>query len=581
MSNIYNNTSVTEDWQLYENGKQYNQRIKPNYYDTVNANIDFFAGNQWRNSENIELEKPVFNMIKRILTFQVAQLMSSNVKANVTPLLFSGEQDNHAEGAEIATAEIENLFEKLKFTNKLRECYFDAGIMGDVAYHTYFDPTKKPYRGDMGLGIKGEIVGEKVLGTNVFFGNANNPDVQTQPYIIVSGRDTVANLKAQAQLYKEQSNDIEADSLYNYEAGDTAQIEVNGDKSGKALYVIKYWKDKKTGTIKANKSVQNTYIFKDIDTGLDRYPIAWLPWEKQQNQYHGRSMVTGVIPNQIFINKMFAMVMYNLMQTAFPKLVYNGDVTGTWNNQIGQAIKVTGLGAEANIHNVAKYLEAGNMSSQITGVIDMAMAYTKETLGISDAALGNINPTNTSAIIAVQKSSAIPLENIRQNGYDFIEDIVLNLMDMMGTYYGERPVIKGKDDEQQEIQTYDFGQLKSLWLSTKIDVGESSYWSEVTATQTLDNLLAQNRIEFLDYLERIPNGAIPNKESLIEKLKEATQMQQQQMMQQAQPQPTVDQQQYEQMAQFFESLPQDQQEQLKQLPPDQFEVAVMELMQQQ
>lgn len=506
--------------------------------------------------------------------------MSSDVKASVSPLAFSGQEDEHTEGAEIATAEVDNLFEKLKFSNKLRECYFNAGQMGDCAYHLYFDPNKKPYRGDMGMGIKGEIVGEIVLGTNVFFGNANNPDVDAQPYIIISGRDTVSNLKAEAKLYKESEQNIESDQLYQYEAGDTSQIEVLGDKSGKALYVIKYWKDRKTGTIKVNKSVQNAYIYQDIDTGLSQYPIAWLPWEKQLNQYHGRAMITGVIPNQIFINKMFAMVMYNLMQTAFPKAVYNGDAISSWTNEIGQAIKVSGLGPEANMNNIATYLQAGNMSNQITSVIDMAMNYTKETLGISDAALGNINPTNTSAIIAVQKSSAIPLENIRHNGYDFVEDIVKILIDMMGTYYGQRPIVKRGENDTQEITMYDFSKLKNLWLSTKIDIGESSYWSEIGIMQTLDNLLAQNRMEFIDYLERIPNGMIPEKQDLIDKIKKAQEEQKQMAMAQAQPQVAQPQQgqNYEQMAQFFESLPKDQQEQLKQLPPDQFEMAVNDLM---
>jgi predicted Zn-dependent protease len=39
-----------------------------------------------------------------------------------------------------------------------------------------------------------------------------------------------------------------------------------------------------------------------------------------------------------------AMVMYHLMISAFPKAVYNADLIQTWNNEIGSAIGVRGLG---------------------------------------------------------------------------------------------------------------------------------------------------------------------------------------------------------------------------------------------
>ena len=41
-------------------------------------------------------------------------------------------------------------------------------------------------------------------GTNIFFGNANNSDKETQPYIIISGRDLAENLQKEAERYKQQ-----------------------------------------------------------------------------------------------------------------------------------------------------------------------------------------------------------------------------------------------------------------------------------------------------------------------------------------------------------------------------------------
>jgi hypothetical protein len=301
---------------------------------------------------------------------------------------------------------------------------------------------------------------------------------------------------------------------------------VEADESGKARYIIVYRKDKKTGTIKVSKSVESAYIFKDIDTELKHYPIAWGNWEKQKNQYHGRALCTGLLPNQIFINRMFAMVMYHLMMTAFPKAVYNADIIPNWDNEIGSSIGVSGMDINGNIKNIAGYLEPGQMSGQIMQTIEQAMQYTKECLGISDAALGQIDPKNTSAIIAVQKSSAIPLENPKANLYEWIEDIGRVLLDMMGTYYGTRPVVIEQNQVKQVVQ-YDFSIFKNEWLNVRADVGEASYWSEIASLQTLDTLLDKEKIDFVDYLERVPDEYIPQKQELIGKIKQQMEMQHQ------------------------------------------------------
>jgi hypothetical protein len=572
----------TKDWDLYEAGKNYNNRIEPNYYDTVNANLDFFSGNQWRNLPDSEMPKPVFNIIKRVTQFFVASLTTSKVQLHYDPLMLADNTPaQEIDAADVANQQTATLFDKMKMDFKVRDALFDGAITGDYCAHFYFDMDKRPY--NFAPGIQGEICMELVDGTNVFFGNANSPLVDHQPYIIISGRDTVENLRNEAKKYRQAAEDegaegfesIQADKEYQYQAGEASQFEVEADEGGKALYIIIYRKKTETvegidpvtmmptsetkTTITASKSVRGSYIYQDIDTGLSRYPVAWANWEKQKNQYHGRALATGLLPNQIFINRMFAMVMYHLMMTAFPKAVYNADAIDIWDNAIGAAIPVTGVGLETNLKNIAGYLEPGNMSTQITQVIEMVMQYTKETMGISDAALGQIDPKNTSAIIAVQKSSAIPLENPKANLYEWVEDIGQILFDMMGTYYGLRPIVREVEVPQVDPMTgqpagstqqkvadmFDFSIFKDMWLDVKADVGESSYWSQIAANQTLDNMLASGHIDIVQYLERVPDEYIPQKEELIAQVQQRmmeqqamAQMQAEMQMQQgAQPQP--------------------------------------------
>jgi hypothetical protein len=572
----------TQDWKLFEAGKKYNNNLTPSYYDTVDANLEFYAGNQWRNLDADNMPKPVFNIIKRVVQFMVAQLISSKTKLHFEPLLNADNGDKQVEDeptpADIANSMVSNLFEKFKMDFKIKDALTDGANTGDYCAHLYWDVHQKPY-GSM-YPIEGEIALELVDGTNVFLGNANNPNMDSQPYVIIAGRDMVQNLREEAKQFKQNDqevNSIQSDKNYNEQASDNGKIEVDADEYGKAQYIIVYRKKKTqkevlddfgnktmetTYTITASKSVETAYIYKDVDTGLQYYPVAWGNWERQKNTYHGRALATGLLPNQIFINRMFAMVMYHLMMTAFPKAVYNADLIDVWDNEIGSAIGVSGMDTSANIRNIAGYLEPGNMSNQIIQTIELAMQYTKETMGISDVAMGAIeNPKNTSAIIAVQKSSAIPLENPKANLYEWIEDIGRILFDMMGAYYGERPLvvdIKG----QKQLVTYDFKQFKQQWLNVRADVGESSYWSEIASLQTLDSLLDREKIEFIDYLERVPDEYIPQKQELISKIKD--QMAQQEQMA-ADPQMAIAQLTPEEQQKFYAAPPEVQQQILAQL----------------
>ena len=295
--------------------------------------------------------------------------------------------------------------------------------------------------------------------------------------------------------------------------------------------------------VHVTKATRDAVIFEDVDTGLSRYPIAWGNWERQKNQYHGRALVTGLVPNQIFINMMFAMAMRHLQLMGFPKTVYNADLIGNWSNEIGQAIGVRGLQPGQSISQVAYNLQPADMSNQILTVIDRAIAYTKDCMGATDAQLGNVKPDNTSAIMVLQSNAEVPLENIRAGLHEWIEDIGAILLDMMGAYYGERPVVREKELEEPVIgadgnpvigadgrmetrkvvrrvmEPFDFGVFRQLWLRVRADVGAASQFSEIATTQTLDNLRAAGVLDIVQYLERVPERLIPRKQELIEALK--------------------------------------------------------------
>jgi hypothetical protein len=312
---------------------------------------------------------------------------------------------------------------------------------------------------------------------------------------------------------------VSSDNSYDYQAGDNGKIEVNSEDNGKALYIIVYER-KEDGTIKATKCTETTYIYKDIDLGYEVYPISSLLWEKQKNQYHGRAVATGMIPNQIAINRTYAMHIYNLIMSAFPTRIYDANKIDGFSNEIGQQIGVDVKNGES-LGNVATVLEGTNVSSQSINLIDAITTFTKECLGINDALLGNIQPDNTSAIKVVQKASTAPLENQKSNLYKWVDGIVKVALDIMGTNYGVRPVVvKVKDANGKDVKKvimFDFDKLKNIYLICKTEIGQSSYFSEDALAAELTNLYDRGIITAKQLLERW-NGSIPDLDGLIEEL---------------------------------------------------------------
>ena len=69
------------------------------------------------------------------------------------------------------------------------------------------------------------------------------------------------------------------------------------------------------------------------------------------------------------------------------------------------------------------------------------------------------------------------------------------------------------------VEEFDFSIFKHLWLNVSVDVGATTYYSEIAMVQTLDNLRRDGTLSIIEYLERMPDKLITRKQELIESLK--------------------------------------------------------------
>ncbi len=492
-------TKPADIYREYESCVNYNNSI--DLYDTVRQNERFYIGQQWDGLNAPDLDKPVLNFLKRVSSFLVAMLVSDDIAVQITPFK---KTERTVREAELLTREIERVIERTKTKALTRDMLRNCVVDGDGCFYWYFDSDRlTPHT------IQGEIALELLDNTRILFGNPFEQEVQKQPYLILVKREQLATVRERARCFGGKANEIKPDNDNSY-YGEEGYTE-----SDLVTVLIKLYKE--DGQIRFTEVTKNAVVRSVTETNYTRYPVNYMSWEKVRNCYHGQAVITGLVANQIAVNKLWAMAIHHQHTMAFPKIFYDRLKIKEWNNRVGEAIGVAGNPNEA----VAASFRGGDMSEQLMQIVDKTIAYTKEFMGASDVALGNTKADNASAIIAVQKATAAPLEVQRLALYQFVEDYVRIIIDMIIAHYGVREVSFVDDDGNEICETIDFSSVDCNALSLDVNVGASAYWSELTQINTLDNLFAKGVInDALLYLESVPDGYVRNKSKILQKLRE-------------------------------------------------------------
>ena len=474
-------------------------------YDTVQTNENFFIGKQWEGVQANGLPTPVFNFLKRVVLFSVANISTDNLKLHAKPLNGGGNAPAWLLEmySNILNDQFTSIFEKNKMGGCIREYCRNAAVDGDGCMYAWWDADM-----ETGQARKGGIRTEVLQNTQVLFGNPNSRDVQSQPYIIILRRMLVGEAQRYAREMGVGEENVQAITPDDKETGNISMDQLGGNK---VTVMLRLWRDSETNTIHAYECTQAAEVRGEWDMGIRLYPLVWMPWDYVQDCYHGQAMITGLIPNQIFVNKLFAMSMISLMTLAYPKVMYDRTRIAGWSSKVGAAIGVSG-----NVDGAAKIIDPAQISPQISQFIELAISYTQKFLGATDVALGDTRPDNTSAIIALQRAAATPMELTKQNLLQSVEQLGEVFMEFMAEYYGTRQVeVSDRETGERMHVGFDFSVLRDVPCSIDLDAGASSYWSEIANMQTLDNLLMQGKIPTSEYLRRLPNGQISDRERLI------------------------------------------------------------------
>ena len=534
----------TEVWELYTQAQMYARMM--NIYESTDRNFRMYNGDQWAGVKLKSIEPVQLNFIKPIVNYKVGA-----ISQNLWAIHYSAENVDNPEFVDVAmkTCELLNkkaakIWEKTYMDYKVRQMLKRAAINTECPlYVNYNEETKMP-----------EL--ELLNKTDIYFGNENNSDIQSQPYILIKKRMPVSLAKKFAEENEADKKEIEyiiGDQETFEEAGEDAKYE----KDNMVTIVWKFWKE--DGTVRISIATRYCNIKENEDTQLRLYPIDHMLWEEEEGSARGAGEITvGLIANQIEVNKTLMRRALVAKNTAYPQKVVNIDKIQNPSalNEVGGIIRVSGMDVQ-NVSNVFTNINPAQMSSDVEKLQQDLIQTSRELASASQAASGDIDAEEASgkAILAVQQASQQPLIEQLSMTKKTLENVARIWLDMIRVYNedGLNVEVETTDPitEQTSIQIerIDGLVLQELQASTKIDITPKSAYDKFAQERSIENLFTKGMFnpqmlgQLKFYLECLDDDSVMPKQRLLEQVNKELEKQQRIAQIQAQGQQLITQQQ--------------------------------------
>ena len=534
----------------------------------------FKEGDQWPEAteRTRNLPRPVANIIRFFINSKKSNVLNQTIKMVYTPSEAQPEAINQltgiqtethaAQGAKDYTDFATALWEDLDQDNLNDQFIEDAATNGTGFFHYYWDPD---ITGGMSLKYSGDLRGEVLDALNVFLENPQEQEIQRQPGIIISSRESVRAVREMAireGVPMELIELIRPDEDVQNEGYDSAKHEP--DLTKKLTLLTEYYRQ--DGEVCYNRSTRAVDLIsgrpltpeslqmqgqKDpsespdepsidgvqdyADTAPERfkmtlYPIASMPWYRRKKCGYGIGEVEGIVPNQKAINFNLAMMLLGVQQTAWPKMLAKaGALRDPVTNEPGEIV----VDYDQNGGDGIKYMQPPNFSGMPVALVDKVMELTRTTSGVNEVASGEPFTANmaASALIALQNQAKQPIENIQKRFYRTLKDVGKIWEQFFKAYYTlPRNMTLTDPTGQEETRVFQGSAFRDVEFKLRVDVGAGSSFSESLTQSILENLYDRQQITTEQYVELLPAGALSCKERLKQMLEQnAQQLQMQQM----------------------------------------------------
>lgn len=509
---------TTGIWTLYDKSISYCRMI--GMYADTDLNYRMYNGDQWHGVKITGIEKIQYNFIKPIVKYKTGIILSNLYAINYSSENFENKEfrKNAEKICKLLNKKASKVWEKDCMDLKLRIVVKDSAINDEGIIYVNYE-NEQP---------KNEVINKN----DIYYGNENNSDIQSQPYILIKQRKPVSEVRTYALnngVDEKEIDHILGDLETLEEAGESAKYE----KDEMCTVITKLYKDK--GTVHFEQATRYVDIKKGKNTGLTYYPVAHMVWEDKKGSARGEGEVRCLIPNQIETNKTAMRRALTVKNTAYPQKIINADKISNPSaaNDVGGIIKTKGGITVDDVSKIFSNVPPAQMSPDVERLQNELIQSTRELAGAGDIATGQVNPESASgrAILAVQQASQQPLTEHLQYAKAFIEDLAKIWLDMI-TVYGESVKLEEEVEDPQtgekysQIITIPQVSLRELQASVKVDITPRGAFDKYAQEMSMENLLingffsTQKMPELKLYVKTLDDDAVMPKQALLDAIAE-------------------------------------------------------------
>ncbi len=548
---------ITKQLQAGESYKQVQD-----YYDKWKEYQRFWESDQWSavTPKTKDYPRPVTNHYKEIIEMKIAGLtyeppetyfeprkgsLKSKHKIDCQPINEEDEpfQITPSELLAVANAHVGEVNDIGYLIESI--CRSAALLCNGILY-CYWDNSIGSHIGD-GAYI-GEIVTMEVDIADFFPGDPSEPLVQKQPYIIITERRPVNQVKEDYRQFSDSVDFIEAEESKQKQ---TYKHEKHEHQETGYVDLIHHWekvvedeevdwdgiKLKRTNVQINYTVVCQDYIIREQEDCIKSklYPFANFAWYPRRKSFFGIPEAADLIANQKELNRLQGIALMGAYKTGLPNVVYNANFVKREDIPIGPGGNIIKDETPPGQGRSIDYLQPPTIASYIPLLKDSMSQGMRDTSGVHEAWSGKAPSAhlNASAIMALQEAAGVRIRGIQRRLYSALRDLGRIWLGMMDQYYTEARLYKvfGKNNIEG-IAWYNPEDFRDTEFEVKVSMGSASPYSKTVIASTLETMHERQIIDGDMYLRMLPPEVFPKVTELLELTRDREEEHREMVMQQ-------------------------------------------------
>jgi len=386
--------------------------------------------------------------------------------------------------------------------------------------------------------------------SDFFPGDPSQRDIEKQPYIIVTERRPLDQVRDEYSRYSDNVSYLKEDS--GRISKTTYDHEKNEQKSAKYVDLIHYW-EKKTIEEEVGLDIEvdiemleteeteeqkplvirrqqvdyyvvcQDYVIREHENfgPLGMYPFADFGWMPRKKSYYAKSEAQDLKPNQKELNKLQGIALLGAYKTGLPNVRIKKDFVKRQQVPVGPGTGIIEDSTPPGQGWGIEYLQPPQIGAYIPHLKEALKSGMKDTSGVHDAWSGKAPSAhlNASAIMALQEAAGVRIRPVQRRYYKMLRKVGKLCYGYMLKYYDEDRMYRVYGmDNQEGTAWFRKSDFEDLDFNVEVSMSSSTPYSKAVIASTLERLLELGAIDGMTYLKNIPREVFPMGADIVESI---------------------------------------------------------------